>query len=345
MFDLEELELWNVAPGVVSIAGAQSIFNVVGRLRLPSTVESMSYCLNGSDAKRVVFQAGGSGAKRLVGLGDFNIDTILAEELREENRLTIRVQRHRRPLWETDVEFPVRWFRNDAPLLRLDLENAKEAQEVGQIVDGRWHLTHDESRPFLEIAAGDAGYDRTIIFGDRNWTDGYEVRARLCVVAWAPGISQGAGLAFKWNSHRQGDGRDLPEEWSSGVAWYFSESPGLTIRVGASARKDVSGRWLGESVLAERTLTPWRRGLSRWARRMWPARHLFSQIRAGRTYEFRLQVEPRRYALSMEAIGVAAAPVELEIVDPPQLIAGGSIGVIAHGCALRLYRLEIRPLS
>jgi hypothetical protein len=37
--------------------------------------------------------------------------------------------------------------------------------------------------------------------------------------------------------------------------------------------------------------------------------------------------------------------VQIECIDPPQLIERGSLGVIAHGCALRLYGLEVRPLS
>jgi hypothetical protein len=346
MVDLGELELWNVAPAVHAVVGAQAVFNVVGRLRSPATVESLSYRLNGGDERPVAFRRVGSRSKRLVRPGDFNIDTILVEELHEENVLTMRLGRSRRPVWEEEIVFPVRWFDAGASVFRLDLENANRAQEVGQIVDGRWRLLGDEhGRRCLELGGDDAGYDRIITFGDRHWTDGYEVHARLCVRHWTSELSHGAGLAFKWNAHRQGDGNELPEEWTSGVAWYFSESPGLTIRMGANARKDASGRWIGEQILAERALSPRRLRFARLTRYLWPTRHFFSQLRTGRTHEFRLRMEPRRWVLSTTPDGGGTAPVQVECIDPPRLIERGSVGVIAHGCALRLYELEVRPLS
>jgi hypothetical protein len=339
------VELWNVGEDTECLAGAQSIFNIVGRVGSFTRGQHLTYSLNGGPVKDVAVQ-GIVSAKRLARVGDFNIDTIDVGDLRETNDLRLFLHDAAGSVTEISHRFAVRFIPSMPPSWRLDLRHAVRPPEVAQIVDGNWRLGREpDGRGYLAIAPEDAGYDRALLVGHRHWAGGYEVRARLLVERWMPGISQGIGCAFHWNAHRGGAGTELPDEWSSGVAWAFSDSPGLTIRVGLNARKDESGRWSGETIMAEKTLVRARATLSRLSRRFVPTSYLFPQIAAGVEYGYHLTVERKRLALTMwDAARPQPAP-QVVADEPPAILTHGCVGVIAHHCAMKLYELSVTPLA
>jgi hypothetical protein len=339
------LELWNVGEDTECLAGAQSIFNIVGRVTSFSLGQRLTYSLNGGPERAVAVQ-GPVDAKRLSRFGDFNIDTITVDELRQTNVLRLVLHGAGGGLTEIIRTFRVRFIEPAQLSWRLDLRGASQPQEKAQIVDGKWRLGRDlDGRGYLAIASEDAGYDRVLLVGHRDWGSGYQVHARFRVDRWMPSISQGIGCAFHWNAHRGGDGSALPDEWSSGIAWAFSESPGLTIRVGRNARKDASGRWLGETVVAEGTLSRTRATLSRLSRRIVPTSYFFPQIMPSIEYGYRLTVEERRLALSLWKVAEPEPPAQVVAEDPPAILTHGCVGVIAHHCAMKLYELTVSPLA
>lgn len=339
------MELWNISADAECLAGAQSIFNVVGRVDRYATLKRLTYSLNGGADVPVAVQGVGTNSKRLARPGDFNIDTIGVEELRDTNRLRLRLHEEDGRVSEVEQDFRVRLIDAGPPIWSLNLRQAQMPQEAAQIVDGRWRLGIEDGRPYLGIAQEDAGYDRVLLVGHRDWTSGYEVRARFRVDAWTRSISQGVGGAFKWNPHRRGDGSQLPEEWSSGVAWAFSESPGLTIRVGVDAAKDAGGRWRGESVIAEGSLSAGRAALSRLSRRLAPTVYAFPQIVPGIEYGYHLTLDRRALALTIWEVRRAQPPPQVVAPYPPELLPRGSVGWIAHHCAVRVYELSVAPLD
>jgi hypothetical protein len=341
----DDLQLWNLTPDTECLAGAQSIFNVLGHVPQPEIHHRLTYTLNDGPELAVAVQGVSTESKRLARAGDFNIDTIDADDLRGSNRLRLRLYDRRGEVLRVDREFHVRRINAGEPRWALDLHAAGAVHEIAQIVDGRWQLGNENGRPYIGITPEDAGYDRVLLIGHRDCTTGYEVRARFRVDTWTRSISQGVGGAFKWNAHRRGDGSQLPEEWSTGVAWAFSESPGLTIRFGVNATRDAGGRWLGESVIAEGSLSAARAVVSRLSRRLVPAAYIFPQIIPGIEYGYHLVVDRGRLALTIWDIRGQQPKAQVVAHDPPQLLPRGSVGWIAHHCAVRVYELSVSPLK
>lgn len=340
----DDVEVWNLADGVPAVFGAQDIFNVVGRVREPERVASMTYVLNGAPRRSVAFAAGAP-AGRLARTGDFNIDTITSEELRRENDLALHVRRVDRTEATRVISFPAVPLAPGKPAFRLDLSHARGPQEVGQVVDGRWRVVVDErGERCLEIARRDAGYDRIILFGSHAWTHGYAVSARLVVPAWTHHCHN-VGLLFKWNPHERGDGDQLPTRWSTGLGYYAWPSPGLRLRVGVGVHVDREGRKLGDLVLAERPLSNIRRALGRPRRRLGLGPPP-SQIVPGRQYRFHLRVAAGEYALAVwPAARRRPAQPQLVASAPLDRLPTGAVGLIVLNGAVRLYEFEVEPLA
>jgi hypothetical protein len=340
--EIEPIELWNLRDGACCVVGSQDIFNVVGRIARPHNARELRYALNDRPEHAVAFRPADGMSPRLERPGDFNIDTIRVADLAGENQLRLALDDRFGQTVQRRVRFSVRRWQG-APLgFRLDLRDGAVPEELGQVVDGRWRIARDgDGRVYLGVADADGGYDRIITFGDRSWGSGYEVFARVCVTRWTAGDSQGVGLAYRWNDHRQGDGRHLPVDWSTGAAMAFSDSPGLTMMVGVRACKGEDGRWLGETIEGHSSLSPLRQKASRIVRRLRPMHYAFPQIPAGREYCFRLRVEPRRRTLAVWPAAAAERAPQIVVNQPDERLPTGAVGVIAHHCGLRVYDFRV----
>jgi hypothetical protein len=345
MYECDELEVWNLTPGVPALVGAQRIFNVVGHLKSPEKTGSLFYSLNGGP-ERPVFVKRNSNTNdsvRLERLGDFNLDTIHLQDLRPNNRIILRTSNGTSASKTHSIDFPIQSYQDGLPYYRLNLNEIDHPQQVGQIVDGKWHVGRDRrGEPCLEIRAEDAGYDRLIVFGSEDWTTGYEVTARFCVTAWTNSWHV-LGLFFKWNPHAQGDGTCLPDQWSTGMGISYSVGPGLTIAIGVDVHSNAHGTTEGLYILREGSLSL-RRQRIRKIRKLLGVRGPFSQLPTNRQYLFRMRVDPDHYALTVWKNGSREPQPQVCVPKPIERLSKGSVGVVAHYCSVRIYELNVSPI-
>jgi hypothetical protein len=242
------------------------------------------------------------------------------------------------------------------PRYRLDLKSVLHAAEIGQVVEGRWKVASGESGvPCLQIDKDDAGYDRVILFGSRDWADGYEIRATLEVTDWTGESDHGVGVLFKWNPHLQGDGTRLPTPWSSGIGFYYFPAdarrfllgfPGARpqVRVGKDVRRDVDGNWMGQHVVKQGLTSMGARALSEALRLAVLTRPLPPVPRRRRCH-FRVTVSKNHYSLAIWPESRSEPPPQVALRRPKCELPCGSVGIVAHHCALRLYRFEVSGLE
>ena len=354
MFETDEFELWNLAPESTVIIGAQRIFNVLGRLKHPEKIKGAAYSINDGPERAIFFKYLENKSERLICPGDFNIDTILMEDLGPENQIRFRLDLGSEEK-EYIIGFSTYLINGKLPYYRLDLSATNHPHEVGQIVDGKWQRRRDErSEPCLEILKQDSGHDRIILFGRHDWTSGYEITARLCVTAWTH-VTHNVGLLFKWNPHLQGDGTCLPIQWTTGLGYYYSLSKGLRIRFGRNVHFDSNGNKRGDHILKEKPLSPYYyvKGnmikLCRWFLKLVKVNSPFtydpfSQIIPGRKYLFRMLVHPEKYALTVWEEGKNEPSPQLEVKKPVEILPSGSVGIIAYNCGVRVYDFEVSPV-
>lgn len=340
------MELWNVHEGVTAVVGAQYRFNIVGRVDDPGNTLALSCRLNGGDWSPVAVNLSGGPKARLRSPGDFNIDAFKVEELLSDNVIEVRQTRRGLPEVRRVVAFGASQPPLAEPDFELSLGNGK-AEEYCQVVDGHWRVVHDGQGPALVIDPADAGYDRIALFGHRQWTTGYEVDACISVDRWTNYVHN-VGVLFKWNPHRLGRAGRLPTEWTTGLAYYASTSPGLRVRFGDDVRFDDEGRKLGDQVLAERPVNGWGT-LPRWLLRgTWHLsgrRLVLSQLRPGVPYRYRVRVDPAAYSLSVWRAGRPEPRPQIVVVGPTEVLASGSVGVIAQNAAARVHSFRVRSLG
>ncbi len=355
MYESSELEVWNLTPGLTAVIGPQKIFNVVGSLKSPQNAARLSYRLNDGPERPVFFNPTDKRIGRLETPGEFNIDTIAIDELKAENRLVFGVVHHNGDVSEFPVDFGCTPFTDETPNFHLDLTGIEFAEQVGQVVDGKWAVCQDRNgEPCLELAPGFADYDEIILFGRYNWTTGYEILTRLSVKEWLKPVHI-IGVLFKWNEHIQGDGTHLPTTWNTGLGVFRSDTKGLQIQYGINVTVN-DGREEGTYLLAEKPYSAWRRRLwqlkynKRWPaghfRRMRipPTTHLFSQLDTGVPYWFRMRVHPDEYALTVWKENTPEPRPQLAVRQPVEWLAQGSVGILAYRALPRIFSFDVRPL-
>ena len=346
MFATDWIEVWNLTDGGYACSGSVEIFNVVGRVVDPSSVEEFVYQLNEGPEVPVVFARAPAPSTRLRRAGDFNIDTISVSDLADENRIAFRIRRAGANEDRCEIRFRVVPFEDGLPRFQLDLDGVPEAEQIGQIVEGPWEVGADElGRRCLEITPENAGYDRIILFGHRHWTSGYQVTARLAVTRITG--NHNIGLIFKWNPHERGDGTWLGTKWSSGLAYFcsYGKTPGIRIRFGVQSYYDETGTVRGDHVLAHKPLVTRQAMIfNRLKRKLrltrWP-----TQMRLHTDYVFRMLVHPRRFALTVWPAAEREPSPQLVIDDPMDPLPQGAVGILAYNVGVRLYEFEVRPAT
>jgi hypothetical protein len=346
MIETDQLEVWNLSRDLVARSGAVDVFNIVGRLKAPHSVTSFTYRLNRGPETPIFFVAKDSSSGRLRDAGDFSIDTIGLGALEPENLLRLRILREGGSEHEEEIRFRHRPFAGKVPRFRLDLAGIDAAEQVGQVVEGPWRVSADpRGRACLEIAPEDAGYDRIILFGRKDWTTGYEARTRLTVTRITE--HHNVGVIFQWNPHGRGDGTFLPETWSTGLGYYcsYGRRAGIRLRFGVAVHVDESGRKHGEYMLAQRPLVSERRVLiNHIADRMRLTRRA-TELRLHQEYCFRVRVDPRQYALTVWAAETPEPAAQLLVNDPVERLDMGAVGVLAYNVGIRVHEFEVEPLQ
>jgi hypothetical protein len=152
---------------------AQHWINILGNANDPqSKVSRLQYRLNGGSPLPLQM---GPDKRRLLMPGDFNVEIDPANLRQGDNQLVIEAL--------NSAGLPVSMivtvtFQPSAEVLplpyRIDWSRVKNAQQVLQIVDGKWAWDANGIRP-LEI-----GYDRMLTVGDSRWTN-YQVTVSVLV--------------------------------------------------------------------------------------------------------------------------------------------------------------------
>lgn len=347
MYKNNDLEIWNLTPGVTARYQTQSVFNINGHVNNFGADDNLYYSLNNSEPRQIFVQPRKHGSKRLLSPGDFNIDTICSDELKRDNRIEI---------WKSGgsgigekhaIPFSVISFSDSEMEYHLNFDSVKYIEQLGQVVDGRWQISSDEcGNKFLEISREHAGYDRLLTFGNQAWTTRYEITSRIEICSWVENIFYNVGLLFKWNPHLQGNGHSLPLQWSTGLGYYASKCPGLRIRFGIDVHTDSNGNKLGSHVLNEKPYSPFRRWIGYLKDEVL---HIgarpFAQLPSGQQYFFKLRIHPSEYSLTVWRVGQAEPSPQVYISEPPDLLPKGAVGIIALNCALRVYQYDVRSVD
>jgi hypothetical protein len=341
----EVIEVWNIQDGIPVYAGAQSILNIIGRLNNAETVETLVYSLNGRPEVRVFFRNGSDSVSRLAQQGDFNIDTITRDQLFVENNLKLIARLKDGTRVSRSYMLAINTVHWKTSRFSLDLGNIMHPQEQGQLVDGKWRVGRDErGLACLEILPEDAGLDRIILFGTDELGSGYTIRARLKVNKWLRPMHN-AGLLFLWNPHLQGDGTCLPGQWTTGLGYYYSHCAGLRIRIGVDVHLDGNRKRVGDTILGEAALSSRRYWTNMIVRNVTRGRWWVPQMVPGLEYWFELKVDSDAYALTVWPITCMRPPPQVVVTSPPELLATGAVGIIAHYCAVRVYEFHLEPHS
>lgn len=355
MYFSTDLELWNLTPGVQVFAGAQKYFNVVGCLKYPSQVLAFSYVLNGLPERPIFFNSLRKASGRLQSYGDFSIDTILIDELRSTNQLVLYVSYLQAEKKEYYINFPCFFYAEKVPKFCLNMDGISDSQQIGQIVDGKWYISHDnEGIPCLEIKPEDSGYDRIILMGHRHWAHSYEINAQLCVTQWTKPVHN-VGLLFKWNPHLIGNGVSLPSQWSTGLGYFYSQFPGLRIRFGVDVHLDAQNNKQGDYILGKGSLSSFRyfqkkvlRYFCKFFRRINPSfsqkNFFYSEMIPGIKYNFCLRIHPEQYSLTVWRQNKKKPAAQVIVHSPVDRLPCGSVGIIAYNAGVRVYDFQVSPI-
>lgn len=345
MIDREGFEIWNLTEGRPVRCGAVDIFNLVGRIKLPETVNKVAYSLNGSDSVPVYFNRNSGPSGRLRDPGDFNIDTINTSQLKSNNELHLTIIRQDGRVDEDRIAFQTTHFDQEEPSFQLDLDNVQGAAEAGQIVEGHWRIAEDGAgRRCLEVRPEEAGYDRIILFGHREWSTNYELFTRLSVTRILG--SHNLGFIFRWNPHEQGDGTWLPTKWSTGLAYYcsYGDTAGLKIRYGVDVHVDKQGQKQGNYVLGHKPKGP-RSMIVSAMPLLARFSTLLTDLKTGPDYCMRMRVTPERYALTVWLADKTEPEPQVVVDKPTEHLTHGSVGILAFQTALRLYEFQVQPIG
>ena len=169
----------------------QEWVNILGSVNTTG-LSGLSYALNGGPERPLSI---GPDNKRLVNLGDFNVDIAYAEldGSAADDVVTI-IARYDDGLVETrdvtvEYEAGARW----SPDYAIDWSEVTDIQDAVQVIDGLWEITADGLR------VKEPGYDRFVAMGDEGW-DFFEARLAVTPNDFSP-MGGLFGFGLWWNGH------------------------------------------------------------------------------------------------------------------------------------------------
>jgi hypothetical protein len=175
----------------------QRWYNVLGRVHRAGEVSALTARLNDGEPWAVSV---GPDRRRLVALGDFNVELDVDGLAVGSNKLTVTAEFSDGARSEVDVEI-VR-ERGEEPPGKIAIDWARDGipNRFAQVVDGRWEVNG------RYVTTRELGYDRLIAIGDVGWRD-YEVLVPVVVhgmearaYTW-PSVHTGVGVVMRWKGH------------------------------------------------------------------------------------------------------------------------------------------------
>lgn len=190
------VELWYGAHQDFGQHGAhQEWVNILGRVWDTEAVDTLYYSLNGGAESGLTI---GPDGKRVVGVGDYNIEISYDDLLPGANSVVITAIDTLGERRDTTVT--VNYAQGvTAPLpYTAALETAATISDFGHVVDGRWYLAPGEG---VRVDSSATGYDRLIAIGDRTWETNYDVLVPFTIHAASLGGPSGVGIGLGWQGH------------------------------------------------------------------------------------------------------------------------------------------------
>lgn len=174
----------------------QKWVNILGRVQSTHTVRKLQYSLNETNYKDLSI---GPDQRRLVGVGDFNID-IDSRHLRLGDNQIIIVATDEKGQ-STTQDLVVKYRKTSQPLpYCIEWDKQPNIQDAAQPIDGLWTMSKGKVSPY------EIGYDRLLALGDMTWKD-YEVVVPITIHGinaacyQYPSIHAGVGVVLRWKGH------------------------------------------------------------------------------------------------------------------------------------------------
>lgn len=173
----------------------QHDLNILGHVFSGNGPVLLTYSLNEEQPVRLNTRLG----RRIAEKGDFNADIPVAHLKPGLNRVVFRASDEFGNTSEQTVAISNETGAYPLPV-SFDCAKVKDIADVGVITDGRWQIDAQG------ISNAQAGYDRVLIFGNRDWRD-YEITALMSVNGFSrqqgPDSSEGqsAGFCLRWQGH------------------------------------------------------------------------------------------------------------------------------------------------
>lgn len=260
---------------------AQDDFNLLGHIESWRELDTLGWSLNEQAEVPLSFRA----YRRLAADGDFNADIPLGRLRMGENSVKLNARWRDGHTASRTITIVRESGRSTLPCT-IRWSTVSNLQDVGQCVDGRWHLTPDGLRTTI------IGYDRIFLIGETSWRD-YDVRTSIRVHG-SPDVSlsPGVGLIPRFTGHIVGGPRHFPSgqpKWGylpfGAIGWLRWESRSSPLVPQAQFFPGSEGRRidLGHVPFSPGTLHAVRmtcqtlpddangRGVTRYRFKVWPA--------------------------------------------------------------------------
>lgn len=220
--------------GPDSFGVPQDFANVVGRISSPYEIVSASYQINAGAVQPLPL---GPNNNRLSIRGDFNVEVPIDELAPHPatNRVRIHAVDEQGEQQVRDVSVVYRPLaKATSPSLSLDwssLSDIGEVMERAALVDGQWELLSDG----LHVVK--MGYDRLIAVGDRGWSPGYEVVAKVTLHDFR--MYGGLGIAIGWQGH--GGSSSPRTDWPlQALGWVRFRPEGPKVQIMTFERNEIA---------------------------------------------------------------------------------------------------------
>ena len=186
------IDVWYGANQTFGNIGRPQVWaNVVGNVSDPDGVVSLSYTLNGGNARALSV---GSDGRRLFNEGDFNIDLTRDDLLEGDNLVEITAVDTQNSITSTTVTVNYSSASVWPDTYEVDWSEVGSIQEATEILDGLWEITPDGIRTV------EAGYDRLFAIGEVSW-DQYELVSSFTLHDYDSDNFGGVGVIGPWNGH------------------------------------------------------------------------------------------------------------------------------------------------
>lgn len=321
-----KIEVWyGLEQAFGAVGNPQRWVNVLGNVTSPDRVATLTYSLNGGNARPLNL---GCDLRRLARPGDFNVELERATLKEGANEIRLVATDREGGQQSQTVMVHITKGRKWPLPYAIDWGKVRRIHDVAEVVDGLWRIEPTGVRTVQPY------YDRVLAIGDTSWSD-YEVETTITYhdfMATPDARKDGppfanlgsAGFLLRWQGHHD-DGKQPRAKWNptGGLA---------TLRGRAGPEGNIWTIHGGESGILARQKQ---------------ARHLELE----RPYRIKARVEtlpgPKtRYSAKLWATSETEPhDWDLAAEDGAQDAQSGSLLFVVHHSDVTIGNIRISPLS